>query len=375
MAGGAHDRPVPHARRLPRSHSISNPRRLSIVVYPEVQALDVTGPHEVFAMANRMATDPPAGSGLTATHPTDVPPYVLEVVAAQTDVADPPGAVRCSSGLAIVVDRLVGGGRQVIASADRDIDTVMVAGGQGTVQASVDRRLLTWLVGVAPSCRRVASVCSGAFVLAAAGLLDGKRATTHWSECETLRELFPRVQVEDDPIFVRDGKVSTSAGITAGMDLALAFVEEDLGRELALAVSRWLVMFVQRSGGQSQFSLQLAAQLANREPLRDLQAWIIDHPDQDLRVAALAERAAMSPRHFARVFREEVGLTPAQYVEQVRVEVARRLLESTDRSLQQVALGAGFGTVETLKRAFHRSIQTTPRAYRRHFTRSGAHHE
>ncbi len=395
----AHDRAVPPSRLRPTSRSprvrIAEPQRsrvVTIVVYPDVQALDVTGPHEVFAMANRMATAPSAGSGLTAICPVDEPPYALEVVAARTD---PAGAVRCSSGLVLAVDRTIGSpsasGRAasrsndacadsvddvgIDAAVDAGIDTVIVVGGAGTVQAAADRRLRAWLVSVAPTCRRVASVCSGAFVLAAAGLLDGKRATTHWSECETLRELFPLVHVEDDPIFVRDGQVSTSAGITAGMDLALAFVEEDLGREVALAVSRWLVMFVQRSGGQSQFSSQLAAQQADRAPLRDLQAWIADNPAGDLRVAALAERAAMSPRHFARVFRDEIGMTPAHYVEQVRVEVARRLLESTDRSVGQVARDAGFGTVETLQRAFHRSIHTTPREYRRHFTRSGAHHD
>jgi transcriptional regulator GlxA family with amidase domain len=216
----------------------------------------------------------------------------------------------------------------------------------------------------------VASVCSGAFILAAAGLLDGRRATTHWSGCDLLARLFPAVTVERDPIFVRDGNVWTSAGITAGIDLALALVEADHGRELALDVSRWLVMFVQRPGGQSQFSAQLAAQVAERDPLRDLQAWIGEHPDAELTVEALADRVAMSPRHFARVFREEVGETPARYVEAVRVEAARRLLERTGRSVDDVASACGFGTAETLQRAFRRRLGVSPGAYRRHFSRS-----
>jgi len=213
----------------------------------------------------------------------------------------------------------------------------------------------------------VASVCSGAFILAAAGLLDGRRATTHWSECDTLGRLFPQVTVEDDPIFVRDGKVTTSAGVTAGMDLALAMVEDDLGRDTALQVARWLVMFVQRSGGQSQFSSQLAGQLAERAPLRDLQTWMADHPDADLSVPALAARSDMSDRNFARVFRREVGTTPAAYVEQVRCEAARRLLETTDRTVDEVARASGFGRTETLQRSFKRIMGVSPSHYRHHF--------
>jgi transcriptional regulator GlxA family with amidase domain len=329
-----------------------NPRRITIVGYPDVQALDVTGPHEVFSLANRFAGD---GS----------PAYELELVAR---TRDGDRTVRTSSGMRLGIDRVVRGRPGAL---DRRIDTLVVAGGAGTAEAAVDRELLRWLRSTAPSCRRVASVCSGAFVLAAAGLLDGRRATTHWSECDQLQALFPAVRVESDPIFVRDGNVTTSAGITAGMDLALALVEEDLGREVALAVSRWLVMFVQRSGGQSQFSSQLADQLAERRPLRDLQGWILDHPDADLSVAALAARVAMSPRHFARVFTEEVGTTPARYVEGVRVDHARRLLESSSRSIDEIARATGFGTVETLQRSFRRRLRITPGDYRRHFSRAG----
>ena len=333
-----------------------HPRRVVIAAFPGIQALDLTGPHEVFALANRFA---PRGEG-------QGPPYAIEVVA---------GAVgddlllSTSSGLRIGVGRRIG---PRAGAADRGIDTVMVAGGEGTVDAMQDDALVGWLRAVAPTCRRVTSVCSGAYVLAAAGLLDGRRATTHWSECERFQLVFPDVRVEPDPIFVRDGNVFTSAGITAGMDLSLALVEEDLGREVALEVSRWLVMFVQRSGGQSQFSSQLADQLADRHPLRELQGWIVDHLDEDLSVAALAARVAMSPRHFARVFSEEVGTTPARYVEGLRVEHARRLLERTDRSIEAIARAAGFGTAETMQRSFRRRVHTTPGDYRRHFVRIDA---
>jgi transcriptional regulator GlxA family with amidase domain len=341
-------------------------RRITIVAYPGVQVLDVTGPHEVFSLARRFVTEPPAGAGPLPPAADTAPPYTVEIVAS-TATGAAAGRVRASSGLALGVDRYVGPGTGPI---DATIDTLVVAGGEGTPEAAGDPVLRAWIRAVAPGSRRVASVCSGAFVLAAAGLLDGRRATTHWSECDTLAELFPRVAVERDPIFVRDGPVVTSAGVTAGMDLALALVEEDLGRELALAVSRWLVMFVQRPGGQSQFSSQLAAQLADRRPLRELQAWVAEHLDGDLSVAALAARVSMSPRHFARVFRSEIGVTPAQYVECQRVELARRLLETTDRSVEQIARDAGFGTVETLQRSFRRRVGTTPREYRRLFTRT-----
>jgi transcriptional regulator GlxA family with amidase domain len=363
----------------------ARPKRVTIVTYPGVQVLDVTGPHEVFALANRFATDPPIESGIIQAR-CPGPPYEIELVARSTDRPGGPATrttpptpttptTTASSGLTLQVDRVIGGTATSPDERDHTIDTVIVAGGSGTGDAALDPDLLGWLVAVAPRCRRVASVCSGAFILAAAGLLDGRRATTHWSSCHLLQQLFPEVVVEFDPIFVRDGPIVTSAGITAGMDLALALVEEDLGRDLALAVSRWLVMFVQRPGGQSQFSSQLAAQLAERQPLRELQVWMADHPGEDLSVPRLAARVGMSQRHFARVFRDDIGVTPAQYVENVRVEVARRLLETTDRAIEHVAADAGFGTVETMQRAFQRRVHTTPRNYRYHFTRSGANHD
>jgi transcriptional regulator GlxA family with amidase domain len=219
----------------------------------------------------------------------------------------------------------------------------------------------------APRCRRIASVCTGAFVLAAAGILDDRRATTHWNSCARLAREFPRVRVEADPIFVEDGNVWTSAGVTAGMDLALALVEADLGREVALLTARHLVLFVQRSGGQAQFSAQLGAQLAQRDPLRELQRAIAEQPDGDYRVEQLAERVSMSPRNFARVFRAEVGCSPAAYVERTRLEVARRMLETTALPVDGVARAAGFGTVDTMRRAFARRVGASPTEYRDRF--------
>jgi transcriptional regulator GlxA family with amidase domain len=316
-------------------------RRVVIVAYPGVQLLDVVGPLEVFSLANRF------GGG----------EYGVEV--ATVDGAPVEG----SSGLAITAHR-------ALSTVRGEIDTLVVAGGEGTPAAMRDRALVGWVQRVPPRCRRVASVCSGAFILAEAGLLDGRRATTHWDVCDLLAERYPAITVEPDPIYVRDGNVSTSAGVTAGMDLALAFVEEDLGRDVALQVARQLVLFVRRPGGQAQFSAQLAAQHALRPGLRDLQTWIAERPAEDLSVGALASRASMSPRHFARAFREEIGMTPAAYVECARVEHARRLLETTDLGFTEIARESGFGSSETLRRAFARRLGVAPSDYRQRFQNS-----
>ena len=248
----------------------------------------------------------------------------------------------------------------------------MIVGGEGARHASCDRELVGWVERAARRSRRVASVCTGAFVLAAAGVLDGRRATTHWRSCDELASEYPGVTVDPDPIFVRDGNVWTSAGVTAGMDLALALVDDDLGRDVALMTARQLVLFVQRPGGQSQFDAQLGNQLAARDPLRDLQQWISEHPEADHTVERLAARVAMSPRHFARVFRDEIGSTPAAYVERVRVETARRLLETTALAAPDVARAAGFGTTETLRHAFARRVGVSPLEYRDRFRPSRA---
>ena len=191
--------------------------------------------------------------------------------------------------------------------------------------------------------------------------------TTHWIACDHLARCYPRVEVDPDPIFVRDGRLSTSAGVTAGIDLALALVEEDLGRDAALTVARHLVVFLRRPGNQAQFSAQLAAQTARREPLRDLQQWITEHPEGDLSVEALAARARLSPRHFARAFQAETGTTPGRYVDRVRLEHARRLLEETSRGVEEVARAAGYGTSEAMRRAFTKALGTAPADYRRRF--------
>jgi transcriptional regulator GlxA family with amidase domain len=285
----------------------------------------------------------------------DAREYSLELVAPDA------GEIAASNGLRLVADRTLDGCRG-------PIDTLVVAGGLGAQAAARDHRLTDWLRLAARRSRRVTSVCTGAFLLARAGLLDGRRATTHWNACAALARHYPSIEVEPDPIFVRDGNVYTSAGVTAGIDLALALVEEDLGREAALTVARDLVLFIRRPGGQAQFSAGLAGQAASRPGVRDLQAWIADHLDHDLSVPTLAERAFMSPRNFARVFAREVGATPAAYVESLRLERARTLLETGDDiQLDEIVLRCGFGTVETLRRVFGRRLGVSPNAYRSRF--------
>jgi transcriptional regulator GlxA family with amidase domain len=323
-------------------------RQVTVLAFPRVQPLDVTGPVEVFSIASRLARARPSGrAGAPAG-------YRVEVVAPTA------GALRTWSGLGLMVDR-------DLAHATRPIDTLVVAGGPGVDAAVRDRTLVGWVRRTARRARRVASVCTGAFILAEAGLLDGRRATTHWSACDELARRYPRVRVERDPIFVREGAVSTSAGVTAGIDLALDLVDEDFGRGIALGVARWLVLFLRRPGGQSQFSAQLGGQVAERDALRDLQAFIADHPAEDLSVPSLARRTGMSTRNFARAFRRDLAQTPAVYVERARVEAARRRLEATGAGLAEIARDTGFGTVETMHRAFRRTLRVTPGAYRAHF--------
>lgn len=324
------------------------PRRVLLVAFDCSQALDVVGPLDVFAgareaQARRRARDP--GYAMSIAGPTASP-------------------LRLECGLAIVPELTLS---KAAARGASPVDTLIVSGGAGARRAAGDRSVLRAVERIAGRARRVASVCTGAFVLAAAGLLDGRRATTHWAFCEELAQRYPSVRVEPDPIFVRDGSVWTSAGVAAGIDLSLALVEEDLGREVALLVARYLVVFVRRAGGQSQFSAPLKAQAAERAPIRDLQAWIVEHPEAALDVPSLARRACLSERHFARVFRSEVGVSPAAYVERVRVETARRLLETTARGVEEIAAAAGFGTSEALRRAMGRQVGLSPREYRARF--------
>jgi transcriptional regulator GlxA family with amidase domain len=318
------------------------PRRVVLVAFPGVQPLDVTGPAEVFSTAEALAS----GS------------YEVEVVAERRDpIVTRGGAYEIAP-------------KRTLAGCRGPIDTLVVAGGLGVAEAERDESLVRWLRAAAGRSRRVGSVCTGAFLLARAGLLDGRRATTHWSACGELRRRYPEVEVDRDPIFVQDGRVWTSAGVTAGIDLALALVEDDLGPEVARETARWLVMFLQRPGGQSQFSSHLSGAPAERRPLRELQAWMADNLDGDLRVENLAERAYMSPRNFARAFRRETGLTPAAYVEALRVEDARRRLESGSEPIETVADRSGFGTPETMRRAFARRVGVAPAEYRARFRRA-----
>jgi transcriptional regulator GlxA family with amidase domain len=247
------------------------------------------------------------------------------------------------------------------------VDTLIVVGGPQAPQASEDPQLVQAVARTACRARRVVSLCTGAFVLAAAGLLDGKRVTTHWLYGEELAARYPAALVDTDPIFVRDGEVWTSAGITAGIDLLLALTEEDEGSELAREIARLLVMFLRRTGSQAQFSSQLAGQMADRHPIRELQQYIADHPEADLSLDALARRVNTSPRHFARIFRAETGLTPGRYVEQTRIETARRRLEESELSVEAVAAACGFGSVGNFRRVFTKAMDVSPFDYRRSF--------
>ncbi|GAA1510512.1 GlxA family transcriptional regulator [Streptomyces albidochromogenes] len=324
-------------------------RSVLVVLFDGVQSLDVTGPVEVFA-----------GAALQAGHAEGRPDggrgdadAAYRIRTASLDG----GAVRTSSGLTLVPDA---------ALADEPAPhTLLVPGGPGT--RDPDPRLTAWLRASAPRAERLVSVCTGALLLAAAGLLDGRRATTHWAVSDHLARRYPAVDVDPDPIYVRDGDVATSAGVTAGIDLALALVEEDLGRDIALTVARHLVVFLRRPGNQAQFSAQLAAQTARREPLREVQQWITEHPADDLSVEALAGRARLSPRHFARAFQSETGTTPGRYVERVRLEHARRLLEDSADGVEEISRACGYGTPEAMRRAFVKSLGTAPAEYRRRF--------
>jgi transcriptional regulator GlxA family with amidase domain len=313
-------------------------RRVLVVAVEGSQSLDVLGPVEVFSYAERQVP----GS------------YRIEVVGPVSD-----GFITTTSGVRLGVASL--------PDPPPRHDTLVVAGGEGARRATGDAAIVDWIARASRRARRTTSVCTGSYLLAAAGLLDGRRATTHWRWCESLAERYPAVRVDPDPVFIRDGDVWTSAGVTAGMDLALALVEDDLGAEVALAVARLLVVFLKRPGGQSQFSGALSVQQAARPALRELQAWIAGHLDEDLSVAALAARADLSERSFARAFRSEVGQAPAAYVESLRVERARALLEDGAESLEVVAGAAGFSSPEVLRRAFHRRVGVSPAAYRERF--------
>jgi transcriptional regulator GlxA family with amidase domain len=326
-------------------------RRVLLVGFPDVQLLDVTGPLEVFSQASRELRR-------RRRRPARDPAYRVELAARAR------GPLRSSAGLELVAQRS-------LSELRGPLDTLLVAGGRGVEAALGDHALLRRLRSLAGRARRVGSVCTGAFLLAEAGLLEGCRVTTHWAACADLQARHPSLEVDPDPIFVRDGRTWTSAGVTAGMDLALALIEEDFGRDVALMVARRMVLFLKRPGGQSQFSARLAAQHTAREPLAAVQEWIEDNPGENLGVEALARRAGMSPRNFARVFARDAGTTPARFVERARVEAARRLLEEGSAGVDAIAAQCGFGSPETLRRSFLRTLRVGPAEYRQRFRGGG----
>ncbi len=316
-------------------------RAIDILVFEGVQLLDLAGPLQVFATANGLAGG-------------DAPLYATRVVAKGHT-----GAVTASAGLTSLTAPL--------PAADAPLHTLLVAGGPGIAAACDDADLVRWVARRAARAERAASVCTGAFLLATAGLLDGRRAVTHWSRCAEFARSFPAVRVEPDPIFIADGPVWTSAGVTAGIDLALAFVEADAGRALALAVARHLVVFLKRPGGQAQFSAALELQGEGDDGFAALHRIIEANLDGDLSVAALSAHAGMSERSFARHYRAATGTTPAQAVERLRTEAARRLLCETDWSVKRIARRCGFGSEETMRRSFLRVLAISPQACRQRF--------
>jgi transcriptional regulator GlxA family with amidase domain len=328
---------------MPKSPRFSpNPVRvIDVLAYPAVQLLDVTGPVQVFASANDLI----AGAG-------GARPYELRVVAQSGK------GVTASAGVTLAAGPL--------SKPDEPLDTLLAAGGEGVEAAIENSVLVDWVRERATQARRVASVCTGAFMLAAAGVLDGRRAATHWNYCARLAQRFPAVRVESDPIFVCDGSVWTSAGVTAGIDLALALVEEDLGRSMALAVARHLVVFLKRPGGQAQFSAALALQ-AGDEEFGALHDWINKHLAGDLSLSVLADQAGMSERSFSRHYAEATGQTPARAIERLRVEAARHLLSESRLPIKRIAQRCGFGSEETMRRSFHRLLDIAPQDYRARF--------
>jgi transcriptional regulator GlxA family with amidase domain len=317
-------------------------RHVVIVAFDRLQPLDAVGPHEVFAGATRAARSLGKTGG-----------YRLTLASVDG------GPVAGESGLALVTEPL--------PAPSARIDTLVLAGGAGALAAARDERLLAFVRAAAPRARRVATVCSGTFVAAAAGLLDGRRVTTHWARADELCRAHPGIDVDPDPIYLRDGKYWSSAGVTAGIDLSLALVHDDLGVDVAQTVARWLVMFLHRPGGQTQFASPVWVPRAERSAVRAVQSLVEASPAGDHRLPALAAVAAMSVRHFTRVFTAEVGETPSRFVERTRLEAARQELETTGDTLDVVAARCGLGSAETLRRVFQRHLGVSPDAYRRRF--------
>jgi transcriptional regulator GlxA family with amidase domain len=314
-------------------------RRVVITGPPPVQVLDVAGPLEVFANA---------------------PDYAIEIATPDED-----SQLRTNRGFSLT-------NAIPLRDLSGPIDTLIISGGPGAESGEYDSSFLDWVRDAAAQSRRVASICTGAFLLAAAGLLDGKRAVTHWDYCDRLAREFPKVIVCPDPIFLRDGSTYTSAGITAGIDLTLALVEEDHGHQAALNVARQLVMFLVRPGGQAQYSHMLSRQAVASEPLRELQVWMLEHLKEDLTVEKLAERIGMSARHFSRVCLRETKMNPGQFVDRMRVEAAQQLIDSSSMGLKEIAEACGFNSADSMRRTFLRVLGVTAGEYTMRFKRSQA---
>jgi transcriptional regulator GlxA family with amidase domain len=320
---------------------VPQPRRIVLLVVPPVEELDLIAPVEVFGTANRLIRP-------------GTPVYSVEVATstASREIAG-------ESGL-----------RFLAQTHYRDVQSpthsLLVICGTAA-RNTRDPHLMHWLREAASKTRRIGTVCVGAYLLAAAGLLNGKRATVHWKYAQELAVSYPHVAVDPHPIWVQDGKLYTSAGISAGIDLALAWVEQDHGSAAALKVARELVLFLRRPGGQDQFSATLSAQASETKSIHELQVWMTENLDRRIAVETLAQRVSMSARNFARLFNREMGITPSRYLLQLRVEAARRLLEQTDKSLAQISIACGFSSTDLMRRAFQRLLGTTPHKYRSHF--------
>ena len=322
-------------------------RHIAMVVYPDCEIVDVTGPMDVFCFANYALR-------LAGRIAESESVYTLSLLAEEA------GPVRTASGMRILAD-------YAYEEAPDDIDTLLVTGAPFPVNSWQDQKLIDWLPKRMPKVRRMVSICTGAFLLAESGLLDSRKATTHWLFCEQLAKQYQNVQILPDKIFVRDGPVYTSGGVTAGIDLALSLVEEDWGWEVAAGVARGMLIFMRRPGGQSQFSSYVFNEAKSRKDFRELQAWIVSNPDEDLSVEALADRMAMSPRNFSRVFCHEIGMTPAKFVERARLEAARTLMLRSDLPMESIAGKCGFNNSEQMRRSFQRFLNISPQEYRSNF--------
>jgi transcriptional regulator GlxA family with amidase domain len=309
-------------------------RKVVITGPPPVQILDVTGPLEVFSNAPGYDIQL-ANPGLERTLKTNRGVMLADA----TPIADVQGP----------------------------IDTLVIAGGPGAENGSYDPNFIAWIAKAGSQARRVASICTGAFLLAEAGLLNGKQAVTHWTFCDRLARDYPKVAVRPEPIFLRDGSIYTSAGITAGIDLSLTLVEEDHGHETALRIARFLVMFLVRPGGQAQYSHMLSHQAVTSQPLRELQVWMLQHLREPLTVESLAERIGMSARHFTRVCLREIGMNPGQFVDRMRVEAAQQIIDSSSRGLKEIADSCGFQSADAMRRTFLRVLGVTAAEYASRF--------